>query len=94
MQIWEYLCVKGDYPAVPKKGPPCVSWTRTLYTTLYNVHLLDLARSLWVIDSESDGADVFWGQEALEYLLKCFQGLGVVEMSIDAGEQVKLQKKN
>ena len=82
--------MRGDYPAVPKKGPPCVSWNRTLYTTLYNTRLLDLTRSLGgFIDPESEGVEAFWGQEALEYLLKCFQGSAIVEMSIGALDQVK-----
>ena len=82
--------MKGDYPAIPKKGPPCVSRTRTLYTTLYNTRLLDLTRSFGGAgDAENEGGEAFWGQEALEYLLKCYQGSAVVEMAMNAREQVQ-----
>ena len=82
--------MKGDYPAITKKGPPSVSRTRTLFTTLYNTRLLNLTRSLGGAgDTEMEGGEAFWGQEALEYLLKCYQGSAVVEMSMNAGEQVQ-----
>lgn len=89
-QVWEYLCVKGDYPAVPKQGQPSLRSTGTLYTTLYNTCLLDLARSVeGTGDTECSTESGFWGRETLKYILKCFQGYSIVEMSLEAGEEVR-----
>ena len=89
--------MRGTYPDVPIKGQPCASWTRTLYTTLYNIKLLDIARSLGdaSADSEVDGScggeseDLFWTKEVLVFILKCFQGHATVEMSLQVHEQVR-----
>ena len=88
--------MRGNFPDVPNERQPCISWSRTLFTSLYNIKLLDIAKSLGESageDSEmgnsSGEEDLFWSKETLRHVMNCFQGYAIVDNSLQACEQVK-----
>ena len=88
--------MRGNFPDVPSERQTCVSWSRTLFTSLYNIKLLDIAKRLGESDGEdgemgnsSGEEDLFWSKETLRHVMKCFQGYAIVENSLQACEQVK-----
>lgn len=81
-KIWEYVCIKGDYPCMSRAHSNDTAVTRSLFTSLFNCKILR-----YMYGGASEDTDVAmetnklcsdWSEVGLQCLLDCLQTLAVV----------------